>query len=531
MPESMTPEQAADFMPDAQDISESPKIRSFKSKEFLRILAGSDKFQPLRDKLEHKHPEYDANIRIWRKYGDVALNRIRTEEEKKMYLIKGINESDQQFTIRAQLSAFAPETPELLNDFIGAVFTIPATRDIKLGNGDQAIRITQFMNSAGRNQVPVEMLSQKALRLALTFNLVDGFLDHPADAETEVPYVVLYTPEDRYDWEYNDLGQYVWVKYHSSYSRQSTWDAKSERVDEYRIIDSGAIALYRIVQPDGKPEYIEGPFVAPHKFPRAPVCQLAWNPEAHAFVKSLVDLDIKTFRLESDHTYDVHNTAHPTLLSKLRPDAEGNERTFESIARGSDKCIHLMTGDPEHEGEDVSYLESSTTDLQHQSEQAIQTREQCRRLAGTGGSQMEQSPSLERPESGVALSYKQAQREKNYRQAAIALAEWEWQLIELVLAEGSGPDEINREDVIHLQYPNSFDMRTQSELQENLAAAVDTGSDTLVKTVKKSLASKLLGSSVTHEMRTEIMKEIESADVLPQSLQPEIPEGPPNKSD
>jgi hypothetical protein len=125
---------------------------------------------------------------------------------------------------------------------------------------------------------------------------------------------------------------------------------------------------------------------------------------------------------------------------------------------------------------------------------------------------MEKNKLIE-PESGVALAYQQSQRDKNYRTMAQHLAEWEWQLIELVLSEGKGELAMDRDSVIHLQYPSGFDMRNVAELNTDLEDAFSTGSDTLVKSVRKTIASKLMGASVTAEHRKQILEEIEAAPV------------------
>ena len=504
----------ADY-PDVQKMSDAPLVLSFKSKKFLDLVSGGDagEIARLKEVLERKHPEYDANIKYWQRLGDIGFSRLATRGDKKAYLVRGSNEGDNEFNNRAELAQFVPEIRGLLNDFIGAVFGVPATREIKEeAKADTKTRAEAFINMAGIAEEPLEEMSKRALRVALIYNQVDAFLDHPASTETSEPYVWLLSPEDRYDWEMDEKGRYVWAKYHEKFTTQADWSGERATIDEYRIITKDSITTWHVINKAGEQEKAVLASDVKHKFHDIPIRTLYWDRAGNAWAKELVDLDVKTFRQEADHTHDVFQVARPTLTAALHPDPETGQKTYDSISRGSSKVIHLDPGNEDRNPESVAYLQADMGDIIHQAEHIEKLRETSRRLAGVGG-EMEKGggEGAGNPESGVALAYRQAQREKNYRQAAQALAEWEWQLLELVLRE-TGSGDLKREDVIELRYPDSFDLRTPDELAVNLDDAKATGSDTLVKEIKKAMATRLLGSGASIELLQEIHEEIEEFD-------------------
>ncbi len=512
---------------------ETPFATVEQSALFTKLIGGAATPETLKQMLESKHPEYEALRATWQRNADIGLALVYDAAGKRRYLVQGENEGDSCFDKRIELSAFSPETPELLNDFAGSVFGEAATRDVDnenlKGSDEQKTRMQKFIDMAGLREEPLEAVSRRALRLALVYNEVDGVLDHPAGEDTPIPYVTLYTPDNRFNWETDAQERFIWVKYHERTTEQDTWDGKRRTIDEYRIITrpeptvlerdgvgkTGETITIRIITESGKAEVIEGPEIVPHQFHDIPVRTLWWDREGNTWAQGPIEQDIKAFRQESDHDYDVFNVAHPTVLAALHVNPKtGERRTFGSLERGSDKVIHIDPGDGETQPEDVRYLEVDSSPLEHQANQAEKTRERVKKLAGTGTEQVGVARGAQ-PQSGVAMEIDRLQREKNYRTASQALGEWEWQLLELVLLEGRSGENIERKDVIQLQYPNSFDLRRTDELAQDLQDAQAIGSETLIKRVKKAMVSKLIGSGVTAAELDKIHAEIEAAEAVP----------------
>ena len=81
--------------------------------------------------LARTHPFYQKHTALWRRMGDIALNRITSIADKQRYLVQGDSEDKTHFEKRVELSTFLPETPGLVSEFIGAVFAKPARREFK----------------------------------------------------------------------------------------------------------------------------------------------------------------------------------------------------------------------------------------------------------------------------------------------------------------------------------------------------------------------------------------------------------------
>jgi len=464
-------------------------------------------------RLQREHPERQRMLSTWKRNADFAMDRIDTDEDKTEYLVQGLAELDDEWAKRVELSAFTPETPELLNNFVGSVFSIPATRDVVEGGPDEK-RAKAFIDAAGPEHQPLEEVSKKAARLALVFNEVDGFLDRPADEPTELPHITLYTPEHRLDWDRDRKGNYTWVKYKETLRELDGWSGEEVMVDEYRIIDTKEIQLYRVIRVKNKAKRIEFSRVS-HNFKSHPVVTWYWDRDGDAWVAPLVESDVATFRQQSDHGWDMFQVAHSTLVAHIDVDKENpnSNAAADRMSRGVTKMITLDRGDGDSNPESIEYLEPPIADLEHQWEVIKDGREHTRDLAGSGVKAQSTGGAAE---SGIAIKLKQEQKSKNFRNLAQSGGEWEWKVLELVVTEPGAARELKRDEIINLRYPTDFDQRSIEDLRLDLDAAIATGSETLVREVKKSLASKLVGSGTTQEVIATIHQEVEAAEAIPE---------------
>jgi len=492
--------------------------------------------------LEAVHPLYAMNEKTWQLTGDVALNRIETSREKRRYLPRGRSEQDRLYNDRVRMSVFLPETPGLTSDFVGAVFSKAAKREIKKDEEGKPIqddlteRVTAFHNAAGLDGEPISKVMQQALRLSLTFGVVDGFLDHPTEEEgdgegTETPNLILYTAEQRLDWCLDDRGLYKWVKYRESFILKESFDGEKVKVDEYRIITApgqapaiegqaeevqaenagkGTIQVFRVIKRKGKAEKLEQDDPVHYQFSTIPVRSMYWDEQeggiGNPWVKPMAMGDIKVFSLESDLRFDVFMHAHPYVKFWLRKKEGVDEINF-----GGGYGLHLdpgntLEGRPQEQAE---YMQKVTSDLMLQQDEIKFHRELIRTLAGNGSNMLMQGGGS--PQSGVALAYEQAQRSKNFLLASQALQEFEWQLSELVANEFSDKEE-ELKDRLEITYPDRFDQRLVDELNADLVTAKEVGSPTLIKEVKKLLAARLLGDGATSTTVDKVNQEIESAE-------------------
>ena len=507
----------------------NPAITTVDKLAIQIMKSGDPGYQQLKDKLEKKHPEYIEMLPGWQQAGDVAFNRIRSGPEKAHYLVMGLNEDPAAYGIRIKLSAFSPETPQLMDDLTSTLFSQQAVREVNEGatGGDT---IQAFIDAAGRQEEPLEGMSRQAIEQAMTYNRVDGFLDYPKNKEAGVPYLTLIPPFLRFDWDTDEKGKLIWVKYYERYIVKEAWDAKPKIIDEYRIVTGpkrdelaengvgtpGAVEIYRVITQEGEAEKIEGPERTEHKFHDLPVRELWWKEKGEAWAKTLTELDIKVFRLESDLNYDIFDGAHVPLKAWIHAemsegDADGQHmEAVRRIHKGTDKVIHLNPGDSDRTQENVERMDYDVSLFEYQSQEIDATRQRIKLLAGSGTESVQETGALG-VKSGIALSIEAQQKEKPILNAAKVLSEWEWQLLELVLLEGEGSQEIEREDIINLAYPNSFDQRQLDQLAELMQVSDNMGSKELSKHVRQAAAAKMTGSGVTTEVMDTINMEIEQA--------------------
>ena len=105
--------------------------------------------------------------------------------------------------------------------------------------------------------------------------------------------------------------------------------------------------------------------------------------------------------------------------------------------------------------------------------------------------------------------------EKRQQSVAKAAEKWEGELIELVIREGANEEfddyENKLSDIIHLQYPNSFDQRSLEEITDVIPVADEMGSETLKILIRQNAARKMIGSGADQDTWDEIDGEIEAA--------------------
>jgi hypothetical protein len=473
--------------------------------------------------LERTHPLYDANRISWQKWGDVALNRVNTIAERKRYLMKGKSEQDRTYDERVALSAFMPETPSLTSDFIGAVFAKGARREFREGmKAEIQSRVEAFRDDTDADNRPIADVMKTAAEMALIFGSVDYMLDHPAGEETETPYMVMYTPDNRLDWELDNRGLYRWVKYRETRSTQESWSGKRKEIEEYRIViapgedtSPGRVLYFRVEEEGGRKKIVEQSEI-PYAFGTIPIRTLYWRKDAHGigipWVSMLVEGDIHIFRQESDLIYDLFLHNHPFLLAWLyRDPAHPEKNPLTDINIGGQWGTILAPADTlaGREAERLEYVASMTSDMMTSMQMIQDARKSLRRLAGNGSSF--EVGDAGNPQSGVALAYQQAERSKNFVQLARNLQDFEWQITELVATEGYA-GEIDLKATLEIAYPDQFDQRLTGELDADLKSAKEIGSPTLVSEVKKMLAARLLGDGVTADTIATVMEEIEGMD-------------------
>ena len=491
--------------------------------DLFDALASANKDDRLIKRLRSKHPLYLRHRLLWQRLGDVALERLHTRSDKMRYLVKGNSEINRFYDKRLQLAEFLPETPGIVGDFVGTIFSQTIKRNILKTKLDPLSegRLTIFFDRAGVGQETLTDLSEDAAELALTFGSVDAFLDHANATNnrpegTSVPYVTLYTPEDRWDWEFDDDGHYKWVKYYTTYTERGDWDGEIVKVEEYRIITApttgkegevlpGNIRTYRVKKAKGQPPVVSAKDT-PYSFPSIPIRTLYWKRDmdgmGEPWVKALVAGDLRVFRQESDLDFSLFNNANPLLKAWLHRE-DTDKEPLTDIDYGGAAAAHLDPGNEERGREDLGFLETLTADEQLLHNIITDTRKMIRRLSSTGTDAEQTSGSV----SGVALSFLQSERAKHFTRLRNSIQDWEYQLSELVLQEAKPGIEVA--GTFEIIYPARFEQRTTEHLDRDLQIARELPSATLRVEVYKEMAMRLLGEGASADIKQRINTELD----------------------
>jgi hypothetical protein len=362
-------------------------------------------------------------------------------------------------------------------------------------------------------------MSEDCARDALTFGSCDGVLDHPAGEKTDTPYLTLYTPEARIDWELDAGGKYKWVKYREKKSLKVRWDLPRIDVTEFRIITAPVMWAMADGKPKGYSQYYRHYFLdseeivewynadtgnwvnvetvdiaAPvwYDFDEMPVVRFEWG-HGMPWVLPMVAADLKAFIKESDFDWDVFIHAHPWILAWLYPDEKRPDASpLERLRIGANWAMPLKPAGPDGRGgqEDVKYCQPNSAPMEVQMRSIQDARDLARRMAGN-----ESDVQIRRgiqPVSGVALAYEEAARSKNFNALARDSEKWEAEILRIAGNEmgigGALPS---------VAYPSEFDQRSIDELSRHMTAAAATKSLTAWKEMAKRLDSRLLGQGAS----------------------------------
>jgi hypothetical protein len=473
--------------------------------------------------LESRHPNYEAHCRdYWQYCADLALDRLSSMESRRRYLVKGVGEHPNLFTLRVALSQYLPETPKLVNDFLSSVFGQPITRDVP-------DNLQPVVDKATTSGMPLAVFAERMARMALTYGVIDVLADYPSADEggDDRPYLSIYTPDTRLDWKVDELGKIAFVKYKQSERIKESWVSKDEVVDVYRIITPEKIWQFRVFADRGRDVQIRlksgewadcnkklkvdttnmDNFGVPHDFERVPVIPIYGMERleemvGYPWVLPLVNADLKTFRQESDQEYDRYTHMHPTW-KYWKHKIKG--KALDAMLSTSN-FVPLDPGDKDKPKEDVEIVKMETGGMAVMRDMIADTRAMTKRFTGN------ENPLLDKQKlrdvSGVSMAYTEAATAKNFKRLSEIMKAAEIEILTLIGAE-MGENEESLKKEINIVYPSMFDQRSSDELRFDYYTALEIGQDDLIRVVEKRLANKMAGS-VDRELREKIMTGIET---------------------
>lgn len=351
--------------------------------------------------LRSRHPYWEANQKMWSLYGSIK----RREIDEPNVLVKGVFESDEEFRKRVELSAFIPESTNIVERVMGFIARQDCDRDLK----GQESQLKPFITKANKRGHDLRRVTQSALDFALyqsaAYLLIDvkrletetpEKIDSVLKLEKAIgePYAVHYTPEQIVNWDIAEDGSLNWALLREEIQRQSLF-GKRENLIVYRLFErtfSWVFTLTPKKEPaasipqegeEEKPVVIdekktdtfeiitEGPLG--HHVGMVPLVQVIpfqgdfeVPMQGVSFIKTSALLDIQAFRVESDFHWSMFLHLHPQLVIKT-----ATAKSVQAITTNS--AIILNPDD----NEDVKYVAPPDTVF----DQARQTIREARENA------------------------------------------------------------------------------------------------------------------------------------------------------
>ena len=109
--------------------------------------------------LRSRHPYWEANHKMWLLYGSIK----RREIDEPNVLVRGVFESETEFRKRIELSAFIPESSNIVERVMGFIARQDCERDLK----GQEAALKPFIEKANKRGHDLRRVTQSAIDFAL----------------------------------------------------------------------------------------------------------------------------------------------------------------------------------------------------------------------------------------------------------------------------------------------------------------------------------------------------------------------------
>ena len=349
--------------------------------------------------LRSRHPYWEANHKMWTLYGSIK----RREIDEPNVLVRGVFESEAEFKKRIELSAFIPESSNIVERVMGFIARQDCERDLK----GQEAALKPFIEKANKRGHDLRRVTQSALDFALyqsaAYLLIDAKrlatpekIDSVLKLEQALgePYAVHYTPEQVVNWDIAEDGSLNWILLREEVQRQDPFSNR-ENLIVYRFFERNFSWVFKLSpkkdatapvneeQKENQPITIDekkedtfeivtdGPLG--HHVGMVPLVQVIpfqgdfeVPMQGVSFIKTAALLDIQAFRVESDFHWSMFLHLHPQLVIKTA--------TAKSVQAITTNSAIILNPD---ENEDVFYVTPPSVVF----DQARQTIQQARENA------------------------------------------------------------------------------------------------------------------------------------------------------
>lgn len=439
-------------------------------------------------RLERRHPIYREHRQMWELYQAVWTGQLN-ETLQERFLPRGRTEEESLYRLRLQLSQWTPESQTLVRQVLNHVFRDRPDRRLE-GHP----RLALFLDRACPDGRGMDDLMYRSTGLALTFGMAFIVVDMPERPESlqavsledeavmglTLPYAIVATPLDIYDWDVDSRDRVTYLKLVTHPSCLGP-DGKRVNLTRYTEYTTEGWIRTDVKNSESTPQMrrISGE----HGLGRVPVVQHAYEPIAPMLGRSYIELsaraDVDIYQTESDRAYDRYDKAHPLLVIKSEDDLD---RVY-----GKNFVVKLRPG------EDAGYA-AAGGGIFETAEEHIERRQ--RDLYRYGHVEPPIYKSI--VESGRARLVAQEEEGRLYATVADGVERAEIEVWELAARWLSGPrtwGENERAFRGYIRYPDKFNVLTTEELVKLVRNLCELSApEIVIREVKKQLWAQVLGS-------------------------------------
>lgn len=440
------------------------------------------------------------------------------------YLPKGKIEDDDDYKRRLNMTPYFPETPKIIQDRIGAIFSERPELD-----GSLKDKFLEFEESATDNDESLTVAAAASATWMQRVGFQGCFIDRaPLDAETTArmqegslsdaeakarklgePYCVFYRPNQILDFETDENGL-VWVKVVEFYAERTAWSDEPKAVRKYRIIDRQNVTTYKVdaEQKISKETPIPHGHVDENKKPEVPFVFLSspvdtWSLLGGSMLIESADADVACTRLLSDIMWALYLLGNPILCWWVHDNEKG------SLDLTPGRYVKLKPGTGTREKEELGFAQLDATGLELQINVHAATKAQGRQLAGRVGDAVIQDQPKE--VSGVSRAWEFKTGEERVLFLITHALQVGYQKILRVVALMNGLDP----EGIKIKFNTKFDIGAPKDKLDISERVFDIASKANMPESAKLALRNIVDSlgPRSEEQDATIEKEIDAADI------------------
>src|SRR5271157_383610 len=297
--------------------------------------------------LNIKHPEYDAELVL--KYdllyegGDVFLKQVP------LFLPKRNSEAQKLYTERLARAFYISYTGPIIDYFVSNLFTFNSNINHK-GDGGQSKFYDEFFDNCDLKgtgfddffeQVFTNSLIHQKSYILVDFPSISSDIPPPINALEEEAmgltraYLVHFEKKDLIDWQYDDLGNFDWVKFYCLERYKPSFNAPELKRHRWYIYDKNN---YTIFQYDEDPDRALDPEIqdakligqGKHSSPGTVPIHCLEVPKGLWIMNKLASVQIELFNLDNAMAWQEYQAHYAMPVIKLKDGKSFKQRMGEA---------------------------------------------------------------------------------------------------------------------------------------------------------------------------------------------------------